>query len=69
MKQGTLFNILGEDWKYISTSCGCQGKSQHELYRKGTFILKYYFKQEKYSINNEHQKHISEIEADIKNRI
>jgi hypothetical protein len=69
MKQGLLFNILGEDWKYMSTSCGCQGKSQHEIYRKDSDILKHYFKKETYSINNDIQKSIQEIEADIKNRV
>jgi hypothetical protein len=69
MKQGLLFNILGDDWKYISTSCSCQGKSQHEIYRKNRHILKYYFKKETYSINNDIQKSIQEIESDIKNRV
>ncbi len=69
MRQGQLFNILGEDWKYISTSCSCQGRSQHEIYRKGNITLKHYFKTNKYSINNESQKDISEVEADLKDRV
>ena len=69
MKQGLLFNILGEDWKYISTSCSCQGRSQHEIYRNANITIKHYFKTNKYSINNEPQKDISEVEADIKDRI
>jgi hypothetical protein len=67
MKQGLLFNILGEDWKYISTSCSCQGKSQHEMYRNGTDFIKHYFKKNTYTLNNDVQKPIQEISTEFKN--
>lgn len=66
MKRGSISDLLPEGWVYILKSCSCQGSNQHEVYRNGKNMIKYFFKQEKYSYNNGIKKHISEIEADIK---
>lgn len=65
-KSGLISDMLGDAWRYVGTSCSCQGRKQHEIYIKGQTRLKYYFKINEYQINNEQTKPIQEIEADIK---
>jgi hypothetical protein len=61
---GAISNIL-TGWNYISKTCSCQGKSQHEIYRKENNTIKYYFKTNEFKFNNEDKKSLTEIEAYI----
>jgi len=65
-KSGTISSLLSNDWKYIFKSCSCQGNGQYELYRRGSDALKYYIKQNKYSINNEAKRDIQEAQTDTR---